>query len=112
MKDFKILFEIMLNYCIVKELYIYIYIIYSSLTFSFSGSDTNGCQFFITCKKTAWLDGKHTVFGVVLEGMDLVRKIEKVKTDENDKPVNDILIAKSGVLPVDTPFDVEKNEME
>lgn len=45
-----------------------------------------------------WLDNEYTVFGEVLEGMDVVRKIEKVKTDEEDKPLNDIRIVKARVL--------------
>ncbi|KAI8790872.1 peptidyl-prolyl cis-trans isomerase 6 [Biomphalaria glabrata] len=62
-----------------------------------AGKDTNGCQFFITLTSTRWLDGHHTVFGMVLKGMDIVNKIAEVKTNAYDAPVEDVVIVKSRV---------------
>ena len=65
-----------------------------------SGKDTNGSQFFITTVITSWLDGKHVVFGEVLEGYDVVDKIENVPKGAGDKPSKVVKIAKSGELEV------------
>ncbi|KAG4301229.1 hypothetical protein PCK1_002539 [Pneumocystis canis] len=72
-----------------------------------SGSDTNGSQFFITVVPTPWLDGKHVVFGEVITGFDVVKKIENCEKAYNDRPINDILILRSGELPVNAFFHEE-----
>uniref|UniRef100_A0A2R9CRL9 Peptidyl-prolyl cis-trans isomerase n=1 Tax=Pan paniscus TaxID=9597 RepID=A0A2R9CRL9_PANPA len=51
-----------------------------------SGPSTNGCQFFITCSKCDWLDGKHVMFGKITDGLLVMRKIQNVPTGPNNKP--------------------------
>merc|ERR1711920_74210 len=65
------------------------------LSMANAGPNTNGSQFFITTVKTAWLDGRHTVFGKVLEGEEVVKRIE-AQGSPNGKPKRSITIVDSG----------------
>ena len=57
-----------------------------------SGPNTNGSQFFITVGNTDWLTGKHTIFGEVVEGYEVVEKISKVAKNRQDRPNKDVVV--------------------
>lgn len=65
------------------------------LSMANSGANTNGSQFFISLAPTQWLDGKHTIFGRVLDGMSSVKRMGMVETDKNDRPIDKVRILKS-----------------
>lgn len=68
------------------------------LSMANSGKDSNGCQFFITCAKCDFLDGKHVVFGRILDGLLVMRKIENVPVGLNNKPKLPVVITQCGEM--------------
>lgn len=63
-----------------------------------SGPNTNGSQFFITVAATKWLDGKHTIFGEVVEGQEVVDKISVTPTGPGDRPVEDVKLLEVEII--------------
>lgn len=68
------------------------------LSMANSGKDTNGSQFFITTGEASHLNGKHVVFGHVVEGMDVVRMMENVRVNGVDRPLADVVVAQCGEM--------------
>jgi len=64
-----------------------------------AGPNTGGSQFFINLANNNFLNGKHPVFGKVIEGMDIVEKIGRSETDSQDKPINEVKIIKAIIIP-------------
>lgn len=68
------------------------------LSMANSGPNTNGSQFFITLAPTPWLDGKHTIFGRVKSGLKIVQRMGLVKTNAEDRPLEEVKIVKASLV--------------
>lgn len=76
------------------------------LSMANSGANTNGSQFFICTVKTSWLDGRHVVFGRVVDGMDVLKAVEAVGS-QSGTPSQTVTITESGELAEDDWVTVE-----
>ncbi|XP_026818568.1 peptidyl-prolyl cis-trans isomerase, rhodopsin-specific isozyme-like isoform X2 [Rhopalosiphum maidis] len=74
--------------------------------FVIQGPDTNGCQFFITTRSTPSLNGEHVLFGIVVEGQEVIHVVEQQLTDHLGRPTKEIRITKCGLLNRRPPFEV------
>lgn len=79
------------------------------LSMANAGPNTNGSQFFITTVPTPHLNGKHVVFGRVIQGKSIVRQLERCEKGEQDKPVEDWVIEDCGELPADYKVEEQKS---
>lgn len=68
------------------------------LSMANSGQNTNGCQFFITCAKSDFLDNKHVVFGKVIDGLLVMRKIENVPVGPSNRPKLPVVVSQCGEM--------------
>ena len=71
------------------------------LSMANGGPNSNGSQFFITLAPTPWLDGKHTIFGRVKNGLRVVQRMGLVKTGQDDRPLEDLRIVNAKVIDTD-----------
>ena len=77
------------------------------------GPDTNGSQFYIMLTKARWLDGKHVVFGKVIQGMDVIETIGNVESDPNNAvPKKTVTITASGVNAIEGKYDLKEDQLD